>query len=204
MSMIPAASRTARRISEAPGAIAGQHVALEHLGVEERQRRLEGQHRHAGNGFAFARSAGRPPDGAARYAAHGPHVHAGDDHSPVSSDSNMPTATPSAIGKTMIAAAVATIRADSIGLRAADRRHLLTRTMRPATNSRIPASAASGMPASTPCRTSSNAAPRRRRRRPPTCERPPLSATMAVRGGLALTGKAPSSAGQDVGQRPGR
>jgi len=43
----------------------GQHVAFEHLGVEEGQRGLEGQHSHAGNRFALARGPGRPPHRAA-------------------------------------------------------------------------------------------------------------------------------------------
>ena len=63
--------------------------------------------------------------------------------------------------------------------------------MRSATNSRTPPSAASGTRFNSPVPNASSASTIAAAARPDTCDLPPVSETMPVRGGLAFTGNAP-------------
>ena len=68
----------------------------------------------------------------------------------------------------------------------------LTRMMRSATNNRMPPSAASGTRCNKPVPNASSASTIAAAARPDSCDSPPVSETMPVRGGLALTGNAPN------------
>ena len=67
-----------------------------------------------------------------------------------------------------------------------------TRKIRPATKNRIAASAASGVWRRKPSPKTAARITALAAARPATCDLPPLSATIELRGGLALTGKAPN------------
>ena len=121
-------------------------------------------------------------------------------HTPCTSDRPTPIATPVGTGSRITAAAVMAISANSterLARHRGDRAEM--RTMRIATNSSSPASAACGTWASTPPPASASAATTSAASSAAACEVPPASCTIAVRGGLALTGKLPSSAAPIVG-----